>query len=212
MFSLTKPIMKRTILSLVFIITISFSCTLNQAESLKAYVEYKTQSDDFVRWEKGQPITWDLFNGEPEGESVYHYYFGMYFMYNDMDSDLKFNVTVYFDKNQSWVKPKEQWGQYADNYEQAQKLLKLRFDFYEAAARKFRKHLIENKSNFTDETALRALGKEYYDAAAQEFNMIEEELKGNYSDAVLFVVRMAVDEKLAELEAYDTRVNTTIID
>jgi hypothetical protein len=199
--------MKR-ITILIALCLASISCSQYAAENLKGYIEYGIESDNYVRWAKDQQLTWDLFNGDIDGEGAVYHYFGLYFFY-DMADGLKFNATIYFDRNKSWVRPKEEWGAFAQYYDQAPKLLKLQFDFYELTIREMRKFLVENKNTLTDEVEIRELGAQYYDKAQAEWNKIQEELDYDFSDGKLDLVRQMIDSKLDELQEFDTRVNST---
>jgi hypothetical protein len=199
--------MRKIRLIAVLLLT-TLSCSKYGAENLKGFIEYGTESENYVRWTKEQQITWDLFKGDVDGQGIYYNYFGLYFFY-DLQDGLKFNATIYFDKEKSWVKPKEEWGESAEYYDQAQKLLKLKFDYYEATIRQLRKFLIENKDVLTDEERIRELGPEYYDKAAAEWAEIEDKLDYDFSDDKLGAVQQIIDSKLKELDEFDTRVNST---
>lgn len=86
-----------------------FSCSKSGVENLKSYIEYGTESKNYLRWTKDQQITWDIFKGSPSGQGVFSFYIGLYYFYDKKD-DFKFNATIYIDKEKSWVKEKNDWG------------------------------------------------------------------------------------------------------
>ncbi len=186
----------------------TIACSRENQESLRDFIEYKVESENYVRWSKEQQITWDLFTGDREERGIYYNYFGLYFFY-DLRDGLKFNATVFFDRKKSWVRPKEDWGESAVYYLQAQKLLKLKFDYYEVTIRKLRKYLIENKNKLKYESQLRSLGNEYLYKAESEWNDIENEIKFDLSDNNLEAIRKKVDADLDELSQFDARVNNS---
>ncbi len=199
--------MKKLLLIILFELT---ACSRGGVDNLKGYIEYGTKSDSFIRWTKDQQITWDFFKGEPKGNGLYSCYFGLYYFYDVRDS-LKINATLYIDKEKSWFKPKTEWGKSSDLYESSLKVLKLKFDFYEYVFRQLRRHLIENQKQLTDDQIIKILPDEYYNKAESEWRQIEQRLDFDYSNSTLSKVRVFIDKKLNELSAYDTRVNSRIL-
>ena len=184
------------------------SCSKHGVDNLKGYIEYGMESKYYVRWAADQQITWDLFQGEPNGDGIFHNYFGLYFFYDVRDS-LKFNATVFLDKRKSWVKPKAEWGESARFYEQAQKQEKLQFDYYECVIRELRKYLNEHKNTLnTDE--IRNVSGVYYNRARSEWGEIQASLGNDIYDARLAPIRQSIDARLEELNEFDTRVNSII--
>lgn len=109
-----------------------FGCNQTDRESLKDYIEFKVDSDNYVRWTKDQKIDWDLFNGKPNGVAPYDSYFGTYFYWDfDENNEFKFNATIYFDRTKSWLREKDEWGEGKIYYNEIPQMLKLKFDYHE---------------------------------------------------------------------------------
>lgn len=101
-------------------------------------------------------------------------------------------------------------GEYKEFYDRLPKLLKLKFDYYEYVMRLLRKDLIENNTQLNDYQKENIPG-EYYQRAESEWQKIEEELIYDFSDKKLSNLKNDIDVKLKELESFDTRVNSQIL-
>lgn len=196
-------------LNRIFIIPLLLvaSCSQYASESLKDFIEYRAESNNYVRWTPEQEITMDLFLGEPSSDAFYYHYFGIYYYY-DLRDGLKFNVTIYFDKVKSWARPKSEWGESIDLYYIAPKLLKLKFDYYEYGARLLRKYLKEHENELTNEKDVRFLADKYRNIADSEFMEIYDNLNFDFSEPKLLKIRQLIDLKLTELDEFDESVNS----
>src|SRR5690349_19079000 len=106
-------------------------CNQTDRESLKDYIEFKVDSDNYVRLTMDQKLDWNLFNGDPKGNAPYESYFGTYFYWDfDQDNELKFNATVYFDRTKSWVREKDEWAEGQNYFNEIPEMLKLKFDYH----------------------------------------------------------------------------------
>jgi hypothetical protein len=185
---------------------VAMSCSQIGQDNLKGYIEYGLESRNYLRWTKEQPITWDLFAGDINGTGLYYNYYGIYFFWVK-EEKLRFNATVYFDKEKSWVKPKDEWGESAEYYEQMPTVLKLKFDYYEFIARQLRKHLIDNGNSIRDED-MRSLIERYYDKAKREWEVIQTQLFEEFSESKLQEIRSSIDSDLNGLKKYDSSLNS----
>jgi hypothetical protein len=71
-----------------------FSCNRTDRESLKDYIEFKVDSENYIRWTKEQNLSLDLFNGKPNNGAPYNCYFGAYFYWDfDEHNEFKFNAS-----------------------------------------------------------------------------------------------------------------------
>ena len=196
--------MNRLLIITLLLVT---ACNQSDQDKLKGYIEYGTESKNYVRWTKEQPITWDLFKGDPNSEALFKNYYGLYFFHRK-DSLLRFNVTIYFDKEKSWAKPKNEWNiESQPLYEAYPKVLKLKFDYYEYVIRQLRKDLTENGSTLEEED-MKPLAESYYNKAETEWTEIQRQLNYDFSEEKLSAVRMMVDERLNELKAFDASLNS----
>jgi hypothetical protein len=196
--------MNRLLIGLIFLVT---ACTQSDRDNLKGFIEYGAQSKNYVRWTREQPITWDLFAADPNGQGIFYNYYGIYFFWTK-DSILRFNATVYFDKSKSWVKPKNEWNNDSQTvYDDFPKVLKLKFDYYEYVVRQLRKHLTENSRQLEQED-LRPILESYYDKAEKEWSEIQNELNYDFSESKLAPVRAMIDEKLLEYKQFDSSLNS----
>lgn len=191
----------------LIVLLISFaivSCYRYNAENLKGYIEYGLESDNYIRWSTEQQLKWEDFHGATNGDGIYYDYFGIYFFY-ELSEELKFNATLYFDKEKSWAKPREEWRGYD---EQFQRLLNVKFDYYESVFREMRKELIENRSIRLDEELIRHLPRDYFERAEGEWLQIRAGLDFDRIDQQIDSLQRVVALRLKEFENFDTRVNS----
>jgi hypothetical protein len=194
-----------TLLSVSLIV---FGCNQTDRESLKDYIEFKIDSQNYVRWSKDQKISWDIFNNKPNGDGSYDAYFGTYFYWDfDENNVFKFNATVYFDREKSWVKGKDEWGDNEIYYNDIPELLKLKFDYHEYVTRQFRKELVESGKHKTDEE-LRELSIRFFNRAEKEWNELQQNLLNNFSVVTMHDIRQVMDVKLNALKDFDDSLNS----
>ena len=194
---------------IVLLALITVSCQ-NGTENLKYFIEYGTESDNYLRWSEKQLIKWEFFQGDIDGDGLFYTYIGIYFFY-DVSEELRFNATIYLDKEKSWVRDREEWGEYASDYHQIEKLYKLQFDYYEYTARKLRKYLLENSQKLREGDEIRDLPIEYYNKAKTGWAEILKSFNQNYTDEELNLKRQMIDAKLEELKEFDSRVNSKFL-
>jgi hypothetical protein len=166
-------------------------------------------SEDFLKWKKDQPITFDLFQGEGP-ENVYSMWIGIYLIY-DFDSPVfKFNVTTFMDKTKSYV---AQPSELTDKEKVAffPTMYKLKFDHYEIYARKLRQYIVENKNSFSIDAKdeFEALNPKYYQEAENSWKVIIDDLENNngFNEEKFNYLRSKIDAELNELKMFDESVN-----
>jgi hypothetical protein len=121
---------------------------------------------------------------------------------------MRFNATVYFDKEKSWVKPQSEWEEGSEVlYNQFPKVLKLKFDYYEYVVRQFRKHLKENEKELNQED-IKPILQSHYDKAEKEWDEIFKKLNYDFSETKLLEIRLIIDNGLNELKDFDSSLNS----
>lgn len=192
---------------IITILLLTTACTQSDRDILKGFIEYGLESKNYVRWTREQPITWDMFTGDVNGQGVFNNYYGIYF-FSTKDSIIRFNATVYFDKEKSWVRPQSEWEEGSENlYNQFPKVLKLKFDYYEYVVRQFRKHLKENGKELNQED-IEPILQSHYDKAEKEWDEIFKKLNYDFSETKLSEIRLTIDNGLNELKDFDSSLNS----
>jgi hypothetical protein len=166
-------------------------------------------SEDFLKWNKDQPITFDLFQGEGP-ENAYSMWVGIYLIYDFDLPEFRFNVTTFMDKTKSYVaEPSE----LTDKEKVAffPMMYKLKFDHYEIYARKLRQFITENKNSFSFDSRdeLEALNSKYYQEAENSWQAITDDLENNngFNEEKFSYLRFKIDAELNDLKMFDQSVN-----
>lgn len=159
-------------------------------------------TDEFIRWTKDQNITYDMFQGEGP-DNAYSAWVGYYFIYDIHEApDIRFNVTTFLDKTKSYASEINEKTD-STKHKMFEKLYKLKFDHFETYARKFRKHLIEYRNDFTPESddKIRSLSSKFYNQADSSWTNISDGIEQNndYTEEHFLYIRKMID---IELESY----------
>jgi hypothetical protein len=167
-------------------------------------------TDEFVHWAKDQNITYDMFLGKGSN-NAYSAWVGFYFIYDIHKApDIRFNVTTFLDRTKSYT------GEINDNtdsikYKMFERLYKLKFDHFEIYARRFRKHLIENKEEFTPESddKIRPLSAKFFNQADSAWTNINDEIERNndYTEEHFSYLRKMIDIDLETYKEFDDSKN-----
>ena len=172
-------------------------------------IEDALTSDDFVRWNKDQQITFDQFKGEGP-ENAYSMWIGFYFIWDLTTDEFKFNVTTFMDKSKSYVAETTDQTD-TDKVALFPTMYKLKFDFYEVYARQFRKYLLENQKDFDPDSRedIESLSSKYFDEAEKAWKVIIDDLETNngYNKEKFDELRTRVDSELDMYKDFDSAVN-----
>lgn len=173
-------------------------------------VDDALSTDEFIRWTKDQNITYDMFLGKGS-DNAYSAWVGFYFIYDIHEApDIRFNVTSFLDRTKSYA------GEINDNtdsikHNMFERLYKLKFDHFEIYARRFRKHLIENKEEFTPESddKIRPLSAKFINQADSAWTNINEEIERNndYTEEHFSYLRKMIDIDLETYKEFDDSKN-----
>lgn len=98
-----------------------------------------------------------------------------------------------------------------EDFEVTQKKLKLQFDFYEIAARRCRKFIVENRENIPDEDQFNKLAVGFFNRATEEWDAICDSLASGLTDEEIIKFRTMFDKQLGDLKEFDSRVNSGIL-
>ena len=173
-------------------------------------IEDALTSDDFVRWNKEQQIDFSLFKGSGP-KNAYSAWVGIYFIYDLRNlPEFRFNVTTILDKNKSYASEINEMTD-LHRHEMFPQLYKLKFDHFEISTRRFRKYLLENQTEFTEDSKdfLEEKSKSYFDEADEAWESIMEEIERNddYTEEHFRYLRNMIDLQLAELKEFDSSKN-----
>lgn len=198
----------RRLISLGLIAVISYGCG-------ERTVDDAMTTDDFVRWKKDQNITYDMFLGKGS-DNAYSAWIGFYFVYDIHEApDIRFNVTTFLDRTKSHA------SEVNDNtdsvkHKMFEKLYKIKFDHFEVYARRFRKHLMENKGEFTPESddRVRALSAKFFNQADSAWTKINDEIErtNDYTEEHFSYLRKMIDIDLETYKDFDDSKNNLAID